>query len=83
MKLILSKSAHKQYLKLSQPAQNKIKKKLSLLLIDHNAGKKLVGELKGKLSLRAWPYRIVYSINDKQKQVEILQIIHRQSAYKK
>lgn len=82
MLVILSKDAQKQYEHLPKSEQIKIRKKLLSLEENPTAGKKLVGELSGIRSLYAWPYRIIYEINGKEKRVEILKIAHRQGMYK-
>lgn len=81
MDVILSKNAQKQYKRFPKSDQRKIFIKLSSLKDDPAAGKKLSGELKGIRSLRAWPYRILYEINEKEKRVEVLVIAHRQGVY--
>lgn len=82
MQVILSKDAQKQYEHLPKSEQKKIRKKLITLEENSTAGKKLTGELTGIYSLRAWPYRILYEINEKLQRIEIHKIAHRQSAYK-
>lgn len=82
MQLILSKDAEKQYNKLPKPVQTKIKRKLLSLTENPLEGKKLEGKLSESRSIRAWPYRIIYIINTKQKRIEVSAILHRQSAYK-
>lgn len=82
MRIFLTKEAYKQYLKLKQSNRNKIEKKISFLILNPFAGKKLTGEYKNIKSLRAWPFRIIYFINERQKEVWIVSIIHRQGAYK-
>lgn len=82
MDVILSKNARKQYERIPKSDQRKIRVKLELLKENPTAGKKLVGELKGVRSLRVWPYRILYEINDRAKRVEVLIIAHRQGVYK-
>ena len=82
MQVILSKDAKKQYDHLPQSEQKKVKKKLQSLEIYPLAGKKLSGELAIYRSLRAWPYRIIYIINEDKKRVEVSSIEHRQGAYK-
>jgi len=82
MLVILSKDAQKQYEHLPKGEQIKVRKKLLLLEQNPTAGNKLIGELGGIRSLRAWPYRIIYEVNETEKRVEILKIAHRQSAYK-
>ena len=83
MNVVLAKDAHKQYKRLPKKEQTKIKKKLIVISEDPLAGKKLEGELKGRRVIRAWPYRIIYSINELEQQVEVSEILHRQGAYKK
>lgn len=82
MKVALSEDAIKQYNKLPKNAQVKIKKKLTSLEQDPYAGKKLAGEFKDFWSIRGWPYRIIYEINEKAKRVEVHKIRHRQGSYK-
>lgn len=81
MQVILSNTATKQYKRLPKSAQGKVKKKLLLLTTNPYAGKKLTGELTGIYSLRAWPYRVIYEINEQEKRIEIHKIKHRQGAY--
>lgn len=45
------------------------------------AGKKLTGKLEEQYSLRIWPYRIIYFINNK-KDVIITDIGHRKDVYR-
>ncbi len=82
MLVILSKDAQKQYEHLPKEEQVKVYKKLLLLQEDPTAGKKLTGELGGIRSLRAWPYRVIYEVNQKESRVEVLKIAHRQGVYK-
>ena len=82
MNVVLAKDAHKQYKRLPKQEQTKIKKKLTVISEDPLAGKKLEGKLKGRRVIRAWPYRIVYTVNELDERVEVSEIIHRQAAYK-
>lgn len=82
MQVILSRDAQKHFRLIPESEKSKIKKKLFLLKDGPLAGKKLGGELSGKRSLKSWPYRIVYSINIREKIIEVADIIHRQGAYK-
>ena len=82
MNVVLSKDAHKQYNRLPKSEHAKIRKKLIALGQDPYSGKKLEGELEDFRSLRAWPYRILYEINEKKNRVEIHKIAHRQGIYK-
>ncbi len=83
MNVFLTKEAQKQYKKLTQSDKEKIDKKIILLKNEPFIGKKLSGEYKETKSLKAWPYRIVYFINERKKEIWIVTILHRQGAYKK
>ena len=80
-RLILSRTAERNFSRLSVKDRKKIIKKLRLIESEPLIGKKLRGELKGLLSLKAWPYRIIYE--KKRGKVIVLHISHRQKAYKK
>lgn len=71
MQVILSDDAKKQYDHLPESEQKKVKKKLLSLEKNPLSGKKLAGELAAYRSLRVWPYRIIYIINDEKKRVEV------------
>jgi len=82
MRVTLSKEANKQYSKLPNPDKPKIKKKLLLLEENSLIGKKLSGKYSKLRSLKSWPYRIIYQILDKEREIWVVSIIHRQGAYK-
>lgn len=82
MALVISKKAAKHYKHLPKSEQAKIKKHLLALQENPLAGKKLERELHDYRSLRAWPYRIIYQINEKELIIEVSDILHRQGAYK-
>mgnify|MGYP001587954330 CR=1 FL=1 len=82
MEVIITPKALRQYNHLSKTDQVKIKKKLLLLAQSPNEGKKLSGDYAELRSLRAWPYRIIYYIDDMQKKIFIVTIAHRQGVYK-
>ena len=81
MSVTLSKQALADYKTIPKSDQNKIKRQLSVLQVEPLAGKKLSGKLKKHYSLRAWPYRVLYIIENKE--VWIVHIMHRQDVYKK
>jgi len=81
MNVVLSEDAQKQYNRLPRAVQIKIYKKLEVLGKNPYSGKKLGGELGDFRSLRAWPYRIIYEINQKAKRIEVHKIAQRQGAY--
>ena len=82
MNVVLSKNARKDYDHLPKSEQAKVRKKLVFLEQTPFAGKKLAGELKGIRSLRAWPYRIFYEVNEKDYRIEVHRIKHRQGGNK-
>lgn len=82
MQVILSENAAKHLKRLPKSEKSKIEKKLLKLRENPYSGKKLSGELDKFRSLKAWPYRIIYAINESEKIVEISDILHRQGAYK-
>lgn len=81
VKVFVTPRAQKDTKEIPEREKSKIKKKLSLLEDDPQAGKKLFGELAGFYSLRVWPYRIIYFVKENS-EVWIVHILHRQGAYK-
>lgn len=82
MNVVLSKNARKDYEHLPKPEQAKVRKKLAFLEQNPYAGKKLSGELEGVRSIRTWPYRLFYEVNEVENRIEVHKIKHRQGAYK-
>ena len=82
MQVIITPKATKHYKKLPKVERVKIKKKIAMLEEDPFAGKKLGGEFSELRSIRAWPYRVFYYINEKTEKLFITAIMHRQGAYK-
>lgn len=81
VQVIITPKAQKQFNHLPQSQQAKIKKKLNALENDFLIGKKLSGELSELRSLKAWPYRIIYYIDNQQKKIFVVSLVHRQGAY--
>jgi len=79
--VIFSRDAGKDYSKLPKPEKAKINKKIQNLSENPFSGKPLGGELEGRCSLKAWPYRIIYRIEKNPIRVVVLRILHRQGAY--
>ena len=79
----IQKSAEKQLAKIPAIYQDKFLRIFRSLAGDPFQGKKLEGELRGKYSVRVWPYRIIYQIYKKELIVLIIDIGHRQGVYKK
>lgn len=81
MEIFLTPVAEKQYRHIPKTEQSKIKKKLGLLELNPQEGKKLSGSLSESRSLRAWPYRIIYWIDKKNSKIFVTTIAHRQGVY--
>ena len=60
----------------------KILKAIISLELDPYLGKKLKGHFDGFFSMRVWPYRVIYSIIDKECIVVIIRIGHRKNVYR-
>lgn len=82
MEVIVTPEALKQFKKIPQKDHQKIKKKLNLLKEDIFLGKKLEGQLTKYRSIRVWPYRIIYFIDNSKETIFIISILHRQGAYR-
>ncbi len=82
MEVIVTPKALKQYKHLPKSEQAKIKKRLLVLEQNPQEGKKLSGKLLGIRSLKVWPYRIIYLIENKEKKIFVVTIAHRQGVYK-
>ncbi len=81
-KIIIQPNAEKKFLKLPKSWQIKIGRAINLLATNPFIGKKLHGDYKGAYSLRAWPFRIMYSIDSHRIIVEVLDLGHRKDIYK-
>ena len=82
MKLYYSKTSLKQLKKLPKEKQIAVLKKIEKLKSNPMSGKKLKGPLKGFMSLKSWPYRIIYQYFNSEKVMKINVIQHRQNVYK-
>lgn len=80
MRIIITPKAQSHCKRLPKKEILKIQQRLSLLETNPYLGKKLEGRFVGTYSLRAWPYRILYIIE--QKTIFVVSILHRQGAYK-
>ncbi|MBI2007606.1 MAG: type II toxin-antitoxin system RelE/ParE family toxin [Candidatus Blackburnbacteria bacterium] len=82
MRLIVTPKALRQLARLPKSDQVKVKKKFFAIEKNPFLGKKLGGELAGQYSLRVWPYRVLYIIEEGQGRIYVVSVIHRQGAYK-
>jgi len=82
-KIFLSREADKSYERLPSAEKKKIDKVLARISQDpYRLSKKLQGEFAGLYAIRAWPYRITYTVEAFSKKIFIVAIAHRQSIYK-
>ena len=82
VKLNYTKQAIKRLKNIPKSEQNKIKRKINILLTEPLAGKPLQGVFAGSRSFRAWPLRIIYQFNSKTKTVLIITVEYRGQAYR-
>jgi mRNA-degrading endonuclease RelE of RelBE toxin-antitoxin system len=82
MQVIVTPEARKQYEHLPVPEQKKIKRKLLVLESSPLEGKKLSGSMSELRSLKVWPYRILYYLDNTRNSVFVVTIAHRQGVYK-
>jgi mRNA interferase RelE/StbE len=75
-------SAVKDLNKLLSKDRDRIIIVLRALSVNPFIGKKLKGEYKDYYSVRAWPYRIIYSVYKKELLILVIHIGHRQNVYK-
>ncbi len=81
--LVIEGKAKKELSKVPREYQQRIRLVLRSVASNPFEGKKLEGELKGKYSIRVWPYRIIYEIYEKHLIVSVIHIGHRKDVYRK
>lgn len=81
-KVEFAKKARKHLLELPKSYQTRIRNRIDILASNPLSGKPLQGDHEGLFSLRVWPYRIIYKIIQQKLIIEVIEIKHRQSAYK-
>ncbi len=80
--VIVLKKAKKEINRIPNLYRQKIIASLSVLSVNPHSGKKLSGRQKNRWSLKAWPYRIIYEIRNRELIVLVIKVAHRQNAYK-
>lgn len=75
-------SAAKQLKKIGAKDKPKAKKKIRSLIANPLSGKLLKGELAGMRCLRAWPLRIIYTLDHKKNIIIIETVDYRGDVYK-
>ena len=77
----LARRARKEIVDLDWPLSNAVVEALGLLEREPEAGHLLRGRLRGLRSFRVGTYRIVYQVDDDQRLVRVLAVLHRSVAY--
>lgn len=80
--IIFTRTAEKSFLKLPIDAKKKITKAIEKLASSPLIGEKLKSEFTGQYKLYAWPYRVIYIFSATEKIVTVVEVEHRQGAYK-
>lgn len=80
--VVIPKKVEKKLRKLDNKIHSRIIIALLKLASNPYAGKKLEGGHQGEWSYRVWPYRIIYRIKKHELVILIINIGHRQGAYK-
>ena len=80
--VIFTKTAEKSFLKLPIDAKKKIAKAVEKLILNPLSGEKLKGEFEGQYKLYAWPYRVIYIFSVRENVITVVEVEHRQEAYK-
>lgn len=81
--IIFTRQAEKSFLKFKSSGQKKISKAIQKLIKNPLSGEKLKGEYQGQYKMKAWPFRIIYLFSPQTNSVTVLEVDHRQGAYKK
>jgi mRNA interferase RelE/StbE len=81
-RLFISKIAEKNLAQLSLKDRRRIDLGFGKIMESPFAGKKLNGKLQGAYSIRVWPFRILYKIQQKKLVILVLKVVHRKEAYK-
>lgn len=71
----------RDFTKLDSETQRRIDEFVTELRERPYLGKPLHGELRGKFSLRIGNYRVIYTIDEKEKSVTLIAVGHRRAVY--
>ncbi len=82
MQIFYKAEAIKKLKNLGPAEKQKARKKIEGLLSNPLMGKRLKGEFSGLMSLRAWPLRIIYSLDLKSQSIVIITVDYRGDVYK-
>lgn len=80
--MVIRKKVQKNLRKIDRRYKERVLIALVKLRSEPYLGKPLLGDLEGCFSLRIWPYRIIYRVYENKLIVYVIEIAHRQEAYK-
>jgi mRNA interferase RelE/StbE len=80
--VVLARRARGELLDLDWPLIDAVEDALGLLERKPNAGRELLGRLRGLRSLHVGAYRIIYQLTDSERTVRVVAIRHRSIAYR-
>ena len=80
--LEIKKKAQKEIISLPKKDRDRVLVVLELLKQNPFSGKKLDGQYEGAMSIRVWPYRIIYTIYRDIVTVTVLRVAHRKDVYR-
>ena len=72
-------SVRKDISKIPKPWQERVRVAIDLLYDNPHYGEKMLGKLNDVRKIRVWPYRILYTVEQKEKVIVILEVHHRGS----
>lgn len=79
--LVLTPRAARNIERLDQHVRKQVARRINLLAEGPRLGKPLKGRLRGKRSLRAGNYRVIYSLDTAQHKIIIERVGHRREIY--
>ena len=75
--ITIADSAFKNLKRIPLPWKRRISDVIDRLVLNPFLGSKMWGELQGKRKIRVWPYRVIYSVDEKSRSINILELGHR------
>ena len=81
-KITFSSKAKKNWDKIPEKWQQRLRKRIDTLKENPLQGKKLNGDLNDFYSIKVWPCRVIYKIFKKEVEIFIVDVGHSQSIYK-
>ena len=83
-RLTLKGSAQKEFMRLPEAARAQVAAELDMLPPNPRpvGVKTLGGPLKGLMRIRVGDYRVVYQVDDKERQIIVTRVRHRSKAYR-